>query len=173
MARDAPPAAVPASSTSPDAPPKVPPLIALRTLAQVWRFVQPYRRQVIYAAISLVVAASAVLTIGQGLKFVIDQGIAAGSESQLNRTLAFMLGVVIVMAFATYARFYYVSWLGERVTADLRRAVFDHLLSLPPGYFEVTRTGEVISRLTNDTTMLETVIGSSVSMAVRPPARLP
>ena len=80
MARDAPPAAVPASSASPDAPPKVPPLIALRTLAQVWRFVQPYRRQVIYAAISLVVAASAVLTIGQGLKFVIDQGIAAGSE---------------------------------------------------------------------------------------------
>ncbi len=167
MARDVPPAAVPAPPASPDAAPKVPPLIALRTLAQVWRFVQPYRRQVIYAAISLVVAASAVLTIGQGLKFVIDQGIAAGSQSQLNRTLAFMLGVVIVMAFATYARFYYVSWLGERVTADLRRAVFDHLLSLPPGYFEVTRTGEVISRLTNDTTMLETVIGSSVSMAVR------
>ena len=81
--------------------------------------------------------------------------------------LAYMLGVVVVMALATYARFYFVSWLGERVTADLRRAVFDHLMSLPPGYFEVMRTGEVISRLTNDTTMLETVIGSSASMAIR------
>ena len=72
-----------------------------------------------------------------------------------------MLGVVAVMAAATYTRFYFVSWLGERVTADLRRTVFEHLLTLPPGWFESTRTGEVISRLTNDTTMLETVIGSS------------
>ena len=146
---------------------KPPPLAALRTLGRVWSFVRPYRRQVTLAAVALVVAAGAVLTIGQGLRFVIDQGLAAGSQSELNRTLAFMLGVIVVMAFATYARFYYVSWLGERVIADLRRAVFDHLLSLPPGYFEVTRTGEVISRLTNDTTMLETVIGSSVSMAIR------
>ncbi len=150
-----------------DGKPRLPPLAALRTLARVWRFVRPYRRQVTLAAIALVLAAGAVLTIGQGLKFVIDQGISAGSQGELNRTLALMLGVIIVMAGATYARYYYVSWLGERVTADLRRAVFDHLLSLPPGYFEVTRTGEVISRLTNDTTMLETVIGSSVSMAVR------
>ncbi len=81
--------------------------------------------------------------------------------------LALMLGVIVVMAGATYMRFYFVSWLGERVTADLRRAVFDHLLDLPPAFFEATRTGEVISRLINDTTMLETVIGSSASMAIR------
>lgn len=150
-----------------DGLPKPPPLAAMRTLGRVWRFVRPYRRQVVFAALALVVAAAAVLTIGQGLKFVIDRGLVAGSETQLNRMLALMFGVIMTMALATYARFYYVSWLGERVTADLRRAVFDHLLSLPPGYFEVTRTGEVISRLTNDTTMLETVIGSSVSMAIR------
>ena len=78
-----------------------------------------------------------------------------------------MLGIVAAMSVATFTRFYFVSWLGERVTADLRRAVFDHLLKLPPGFFELTRTGEVISRLTSDTTMLETVIGSSASMAVR------
>ncbi len=149
------------------APPKLPPLTALRMLARVWRFVQPYRRQVVFAGIALVFAAGAVLTIGQGLKFVIDRGFASGSGPELDRTLAFMLGVIVVMAFATYARFYFVSWIGERVTADLRRAVFDHLLRLPPGYFEVMRTGEVISRLTNDTTMLETVIGSSASMAIR------
>ncbi len=147
--------------------PKLPPLTAVRTLARIGSFLRPYRRQVVFAAIALVFAAASVLTIGQGLKFVIDRGFAAGSATELDRALAFMLGVVVVMALATYARFYFVSWLGERVTADLRRAVFDHLLSLPPGYFELMRTGEVISRLTNDTTMLETVIGSSASMAIR------
>ncbi len=158
--------ASPEISTTPETP-KLPPLTALRMLTRVWRFVRPYRRQVIFAGIALVFAAGAVLTIGQGLKFVIDRGFASGSGPELDRTLAFMLGVVVVMALATYARFYFVSWIGERVTADLRRAVFDHLLSMPPGYFEVMRTGEVISRLTNDTTMLETVIGSSASMAIR------
>ncbi len=147
--------------------PKLPPVTALKTLARVGRFVRPYQRQVVFAAIALVFAAAAVLAIGQGLKFVIDRGFAAGSAAELDRSLALMLGVIVVMAAATYCRFYFVSWLGERVTADLRRAVFDHLLALPPGYFEVMRTGEVISRLTNDTTMLETVIGSSASMAIR------
>ena len=147
-------------SRIPDDAPKLPAMTVLRTLARVWRFLRPYRRQLVYAAIALVFAAAAVLTIGQGLKFVVDRGFGAGDGGELDRTLAFMLGVVIVVAAATYARFYFVSWLGERVTADLRRAVFDHLLALPPGWFEVTRTGEVISRLTNDTAMLETVIGS-------------
>jgi ATP-binding cassette subfamily B protein len=147
--------------------PKLPPLTALKMLARVGRFLRPYRKQVILAGIALIFAAASVLAVGQGLKFVIDRGFAAGNAAELDRTLALMMGVVLVLALATYTRFYYVSWLGERVTADLRRAVFDHLLALPPGYFEVMRTGEVISRLTNDTTMLETVIGSSASMAVR------
>jgi len=107
------------------------------------------------------------LAMGQGLRFVVDRGFAAGNAAELDRMLAAMLAVIIVVAGATYTRFYFVSWLGERVTADLRRAVFDHLLKLPPSFFEITRTGEVISRLTNDTTMLETIIGSSASMAIR------
>ena len=144
-----------------------PPLSSLRTLARIGTFLRPYRQQVVYAAIGLVVAASAVLAVGQGLRGVIDRGFGAGNAAELDRTLALMLGVIVVMAAATYTRFYFVSWLGERVTADLRRAVFDHLLTLSPGYFEMTRTGEVISRLTNDTTLLETVIGSSASMAIR------
>jgi ATP-binding cassette subfamily B protein len=147
--------------------PRIAPATALRIVARVGRFVRPYRRQVIYAAIGLVVAAAAVLMIGQGLRFVIDRGFAAGSAVELDRMLAAMLGIIVVMAAATYTRFDFVSWLGERVTADLRRAVFDHLLRLPPGFFELARTGEVISRLTTDTTMLETVIGSSASMAIR------
>jgi len=152
---------------TPEAAPPIPPVTALKTLARVGAFVRPYRRQVIYAAIALVVAAAAVLAVGQGLKGVVDRGFGTGDAGELNRTLALMLGVVVVMAGATYTRFYFVSWIGERVTADLRRAVFDHLLGLPPGFYEVMRTGDVISRLINDTAMLETVIGSSASMAIR------
>ncbi len=154
-----------APASAPDA--KLPPVTALRTLARIGRFLRPYRRQVAYAAAALLVAASAVLAVGQGLRSVIDHGFGTGDAAELDRVLALMLGIIVVLAASTYTRFYFVSWLGERVTADLRRTVFDHLLRLPPQYFELTRTGEVISRLTNDTTMLETVIGSSASMAVR------
>ena len=132
------------------------------------RFVRPYRRQVGLRAIALVVAAAAVLTVGQGLKGVIDRGFAAGNAARARSHAGADAGRHRGDGGARrITRFYFVSWLGERVTADLRRAVFDHLLALPPAFFEVTRTGEVISRLTNDTTMLETVIGSSASMAVR------
>ena len=147
--------------------PKIPPVTALKTLSRVGRFLRPYRRKIVLAGIGLVIAASAVLAVGQGLKFVVDRGFAASNAHELDRTLALMLGIVVVMAAGTYMRFYYVSWLGERVTADLRRTVYDHLLGLPPAFFEATRTGEVISRLLNDTTMLDTVIGSSASMAIR------
>ena len=152
---------------SPDNTAPLPPIGALKSLARVAAYLRPYRWQVAAAAVALIVAAGAVLAIGQGLKGVIDRGFGAGNAGELDRTLALMLVVIVVMAIATYTRFYFVSWIGERVTADLRRSVFDHLLRLPPGWFEVTRTGEVISRLTNDTAMLETVVGSSASMAVR------
>ena len=152
---------------TPDTASLPPPVTALRTLARVGVFLRPYRKQVIIAAIALVVAAAAVLAIGQGLKGVVDRGFGTGDAGQLDRTLALMVVVIAVMAGATFTRFYFVSWIGERVTADLRRAVFDHLLTLPPGFYEATRTGDVISRLINDTAMLETVIGSSASMAIR------
>ncbi|MEP7208885.1 MAG: ABC transporter transmembrane domain-containing protein [Casimicrobiaceae bacterium] len=142
-------------------------MAALRTLGNVGRYVRPYRRQVAYAAAALLVAAGAVLGIGQGLKAVIDHGFAGQDPAALDRGLAIMLSIVVVMAAATYARFYFVSWLGERVTADLRNDVFSHLLRLPPSFYELMRTGDVISRLINDTAMLETVIGSSASMALR------
>src|SRR5437660_1078772 len=152
---------------TPDTASTLPPPGALKSLARVGAYLRPYRWQVAAAAVALLVAAGAVLAIGQGLKGVIDRGFGAGNAAELDRTLALMLVVIVVMAVATFTRFYFVSWIGERVTADLRRSVFDHLLRLPPGWFEATRTGEVISRLTNDTAMLETVVGSSASMAVR------
>ncbi|MCX7149790.1 MAG: ABC transporter transmembrane domain-containing protein [Rhodocyclales bacterium] len=127
----------------------------------------PYRGRVILAAIALVVAALAMLGVGQGLRAVIDRGFAAGDPAWLDRALMAMFGVIALLAAATYTRFYNVSWLGERVTADLRRRVFDHLLSLPPSYFEQGRTGAVISSLTADTTLIEQAIGSSLSIALR------
>ena len=136
----------------------------LRTLLQ---FLAPYRRRVLVAVIALVLAAGAMLAVGQGLRAVIDKGFSAGDPAWLDRTLATMGGLILVLAAATYLRFYNVSWLGERVTADIRRRVFDHLLCLPPAWFEAGRTGEVISRLTADTTQIENVIGSSLSIALR------
>ncbi len=127
----------------------------------------PYRQRVIIAAIALVLAAGAMLAVGQGLRTVIDRGFSAGDPAWLDRSLAAMFGVIVLLAVATYLRFYNVSWLGERVTADIRRRVFDHLLSLPPAWFEAGRTGEVISRLTSDTTQIENVVGSSLSIALR------
>jgi ATP-binding cassette subfamily B protein len=139
----------------------------IRQLARVLGFLAPYRRQVAIALAALVVAAGCVLVLGQGLRRVIDGGFSSGDAALLDSALVALLAVIVTMAIATYTRFYYVSWIGERVTADIRRAVFGHLLELSPGFFEVTRTGEVISRLTNDTSLLEVVIGSSASFALR------
>jgi len=147
--------------------PKLPPATTLRVLARTGRFVRPYGWRIVVAVIALVTAASAMLAIGQGLRVAIDSGFLAGDPGALDGALAWLLLVVVVMAVATYVRFYFVSWLGERVTADLRRAVFDHILKMPPGWFEMTRTGEVISRLTSDTAMLDMVIGTSASLALR------
>jgi len=131
------------------------------------RFVAPYRARVAIAFVALVIAAGCVLALGQGLRFVIDRGFGGSNAEFLNAALAAMIGVAALLSAATFVRFYLMMTLGERVITDLRRAVFGHILGLEPGYFERARTGEVISRLTNDTAMLETVVGSSASMAVR------
>src|ERR1700730_1779418 len=151
-------------STTSSTPPR-PPLV--RTLRRLGSFLGPYRRRFVYAGIALLIAAGCTLAVGQGLKLVVARGFSAGDADELDRALFALLAIIAVMAVATYVRFYNVSWIGERVTADLRERVFNHLLTLSPAFFEVTRTGEVISRLTNDTTMLESVIGSSLSMALR------
>ncbi len=137
------------------------PALVLATL------LKPYRQRVAIAGIALVAAAGAMLAVGQGLRAVIDQGFLAGDEQWLNRTLAAMFALIVVLALTTYVRFYNVSWLGERITADLRRSLFDHLLRLPPAWFEAGRTGEAVSRLTSDTAQIESVVGSSLSIALR------
>lgn len=135
----------------------------LRYLSRTAGFLKPYKARV--AALLVTVATG--LAIGQGLKELIDSGFAAGDAAALDRALVFLLSLAVIMALGTFARFYFISWVGERVVADLRRAVYDRILSLHAGFFETTRTGEVLSRLTTDTTLLQTVIGSSASVALR------
>jgi ATP-binding cassette, subfamily B, bacterial len=139
----------------------------LRPLRLLVPFMLPYWRQIAAATLALLVAAGTVLGMGRGLQALIDQGFRAGNSALLDQALLIMLAVVALLSLATYVRFYMVSWVGERVVADLRRRVFDHILGLSPGFFETTRTGEILSRLTTDTTLLQTVVGSSVSIALR------
>ena len=120
------------------------------------------------AGAALLVAAGCVLALGQGLQHVIDRGFGSGDPRLLDQALAAMIAVVAACSpRATWVRFYLMMSVGERVVADLRRAVFDHVLGLEPAFFEATRTGEVISRLTNDATLLQQVIGYGLSMFVR------
>ncbi|MBK8990236.1 MAG: ATP-binding cassette domain-containing protein [Gammaproteobacteria bacterium] len=136
-------------------------------LAPAWGFLRPYWPRVLGASLALVFTASVTLSLGQGLRMLVDQGFVSGSAEQLNRAVLVFMLIVLLLAIGTFTRFYLVSWIGERVTADLRRAVFDHVLSLHPGFFETNGAGEIQSRITADTTLLQTVIGSSVSIALR------
>jgi ATP-binding cassette subfamily B protein len=130
-------------------------------------FLRPYRWQVAATLVALVLAAGAVLVFGIGLRYLIDRAFAAGRTEALDHALEASLIVVVVLATATFARAYLVAWLGERVVTDLRTAVYDRVIALSPGFFEVTRTGEVLSRLTSDTAVIQAVISASLSQALR------
>jgi ATP-binding cassette subfamily B protein len=133
-------------------------------------FLAPYKRQFVMAGAALLVAAGATLAIPYAFRQMIDLGFgAAGSKSIEHVDLYFLalFGVASVLAVATAARFYTVSWLGERVTADIRDAVYRHVVTQSPQFFEITRSGEVLSRLTTDTTLIQAVVGTSISMALR------
>ena len=152
-------------STEP--PPPIPAGRQFRQLRPLARFLKPYRLRLVWAAIALILSSLTVLLLGQGLRYLVDQGLRTGDAALLDRTVMGFLAVVVLLAASTCARFYLVSWLGERVVADIRIAVFDRVIGLSPAYFETTKTGEVLSRITTDTALLETVIGSSVSLALR------
>lgn len=130
-------------------------------------FLRPYRLQIVLASIALVVTATVTLSIGQGMRLVIDQGFGDGSSTVLVESIGVFALLVVLLTAGTFARFYFVSWVGERVSADIRSAVYAHLLHLHPGFFEANQPTEIQSRITTDTTLLQTVIGSSVSIALR------
>ena len=139
----------------------------LSSFLPAFRFLRPYKWRILLAGIALVTTAGVSLSLGQGVRLLIDQGFVAGSPEALTQTLLFFLALVTLLALGTFLRFYLVSWLGERVSADLRKAVFQHLLQLHPGFFETNLSGEIQARITADTTVLQTVIGSSLSVALR------
>ncbi len=132
-----------------------------------WRFIAPYRSRVFGALLALLFTAAITLSMGQGIKLLVDQGLATQSPAALQQSIGLFFVLVLALALGTYTRFYLVSWLGERVVADIRRRVFDHLIELHPGFYESNRSSEIQSRLTADTTLLQSVIGSSLSMALR------
>lgn len=139
----------------------------LRRLRPAFSFLRPYITQVVIASIALIVTASATLSLGQGIRLVIDSGFASGEVELLNQSLSLFVAFTVVLTAGTFVRFYFVSWVGERVSADIRLAVFNHLVHMHPSFFEANAPSEIQSRVTTDTTLLQTVIGSSVSIALR------
>ncbi|MBC7432194.1 MAG: ATP-binding cassette domain-containing protein [Rubritepida sp.] len=129
--------------------------------------VRPYLGRAIAASVALLVAAGLLLGLGQGLRTLIDQGFGTASADMLNTAALGMFGIVAALGVATATRFYLVSWLGERVAGDLRRAVFDHVLKLSPAWFETARTGDILSRLTADIAVLQSLVGTAISQSLR------
>ncbi len=136
-------------------------------LGLLWPYLKPYRGRVALALLSLLVAAGTVLAFGACLRALIDLGFAQGRPDILNYALASLLAVAVVLAIASGARFYLVSWLGERVVGDLRRDLFAHVVRLGPAWFEIKRSGDVMSRISADAQLIEQVVGSSASIALR------
>jgi ATP-binding cassette subfamily B protein len=130
-------------------------------------FLRPYAGRWAIAFLALLVAAGATLALPVAFRYLIDLGFSAGNRAHIDRYFVALFVVSLVLAGATALRFYMVSWLGERVTADLRRAVYDRVLRMSPQFFETTQTGEVLSRLTTDTTLIQTVVGTSLSQGLR------
>ncbi len=143
------------------------PVRRLGSLALMLPYLRPYAPRVAGASLALLMAAGLVLALGQGVRRLIDRGFASGSLAQLDRAALAMVVVVAALAAATFARYSLVSWLGERVAADLRRDVFARVLGLAPTALETTRTGDLLTRLTADVSVLQTLVGSAISQWLR------
>lgn len=139
----------------------------LQPLRALLPFILRYPVMLLAAFIALIMATLATLALPVAVRFMIDNGFSGADTASIDRYFLAMLAVAIMLGLASATRFYFVSWIGERVTADLRRAVYDHITLQSPAFFEVTRTGEVLSRLTADTVLIKTVVGSSASIALR------
>lgn len=136
-------------------------------LRWLWQFVRPYKLRLTIAVVALVMTAGLTLGLGQGVRLMVDNGFAAQSTEGLADALSIFGVLVVLVSIGAYFRFFMISWLGERVVADIRKQLYQHLVSLPPSFFEDNLAGEIQSRVTTDTTLLQTVIGSSFSFALR------
>jgi ATP-binding cassette subfamily B protein len=139
----------------------------LHKLKILLKYAAPYRAAITLAVLSLILAAVMVLSLGWSLRYLIDHGFGQKNIFALDSILLMMGGAVILLAVASFGRSYYIGWVGERVTTDLRQRVFNHLLSLDVGFFELIRPGELVSRITADTTLVQVVLGGSAAAALR------
>jgi ATP-binding cassette subfamily B protein len=141
---------------------------SLRPLVMVWQAAKSYPGHLALAILALLITAAATLGIPAGFKLIIDRGFAQGSDPQeIGRWFQYLLGIVVVLAIGTAMRFYFVSWLGERVVADIRLRVHRNLMQLAPAFYEENSPKEISSRMTSDTALIETVVGTTVSVALR------
>lgn len=139
----------------------------LSPLLDLVPFLKPYWVRWVWTFVALVVAAAATLAVPIAFRHLIDSGFSTGQSEHIDRYFIALFGLSVILAIATALRFYFVSWLGERVTADIRNAIYAHIVRMSPQFFEITKTGEVLSRLTTDTTLIQTVVGTSLSMGLR------
>jgi ATP-binding cassette subfamily B protein len=144
-----------------------PPAKSLKPLRTLWPFITPYYRTLIAALIALLVASAAMLAMPVALRYLIDNGFIAQDLETVNRYFGWFLAATVVFSLFASVRYYLVTWLGERVVADIRNAVYARVIRMDPAFFEVTRTGEVLSRLTADTTLVQSISGSGLSIALR------
>ncbi|WP_038227059.1 ABC transporter ATP-binding protein/permease [Vibrio sp. ER1A] len=139
----------------------------LGILLELVNFIRPYQAKVFAALVALIFTAGLTLSVGHGVRILIDQGFAQQSLQDLGNAIQFIMLVTVCISIGTFFRFYLVSSVGERVSADIRLAVFNHIITLHPSYFETNGSGDIMSRITTDTTLLQSIIGSSFSMAMR------
>jgi len=139
----------------------------LKSVKSFLPFLKPYKKQLLVAAISLILAASATLVVPLCFRKIVDLGFSDISHAQINLTFINLFLAAFVLAFASALRYYIVSWLGERVTSDIRKAVYSHIIVQSPEFFETKQSGELLSRINNDTSIVQILVGTSVSMAVR------
>lgn len=136
-------------------------------ISLLWIFLKPYKSTIIKALIALIIAAGATLAIPQAIRRIVDMGFDTVSIEYINLYFLALLGIALLLAMATFARYYLVTWLGERVVTDIRREVFGKVLTLSPVFFENNRSGDILSRLNTDTTVIQSIVGSTASVALR------
>ena len=140
---------------------------SLKPIRQVVPFLKPYTSRLLLALACLIVAAAAALGMPVSIRYAIDYGFSTTDPATINHYFLALLALSLVYALFSALRYYFVMWIGERVVADIRATVFRHVVNMSPEFFEVTRTGEVLSRLTTDTTLVQSVVGAGISIALR------
>lgn len=140
---------------------------SMKPLRAIIPYLKPYKKRIFLGAVALSIASLTLLTIGHGVQLLVDKGLGAKDLDYLNTAFYTLLGAVVLLAGASYARLYFVTWVGERLIADLRNHLFSHLIKLDINWYETRNTGELIARLTNDTTLLQVVVGTSLPIALR------